>query len=204
MQRPQVQNTALLATLLDHVRQHDKLQDKGVVIFKRTHVQDFAGASYTLTVSRDATGDALTCIHLTSTWPKSLQVDNLVIARLLQRNSPPSLSIVGSDDSISVSWLLSSGLYLVEPYSHRTTEIVTWISKLRYVVVSTPTTGHLVHSRVCLTGSPFAAPNLLYVAHVRAICVEEGQIVHAIIIIVTKGMCLLLQRMRIACVPVSS
>lgn len=94
-------------------------------------MQDFAGASYTLTVSRDATGESRTSIKLQSVWPSNLQVDAAVIARLLQQKSPGSLSIVGSVNTISVSWLLSSGLYLVEPFLQRTVDIIAWISKIR-------------------------------------------------------------------------
>lgn len=131
MLRPKVQNSALFTSLQEHIKLHDKLQDKGIPIYRSTHVQDFAGASYTLTVSRDATGESRTSIKLQSVWPSNLQVDAAVIARLLQQKSPGSLSIVGSVNTISVSWLLSSGLYLVEPFLQRTVDIIAWISKIR-------------------------------------------------------------------------
>eukprot|EP00892_Ulva_mutabilis_P009080 jgi/Ulvmu1/6544/UM003_0178.1 len=136
MHRPRDINPALHATLQQYLRDHDKLHQKGREIFLRTRVQDFVGASYTLTMSRDKGNDAPTYIEVDSTWPRSLQVDAFVVARLLMQNSPSSLSVAGSDDSISVSWVLSSEPYLVQPHTQRSMEKVKWMSKLRFWVLS--------------------------------------------------------------------
>lgn len=133
MEKPKVQNAALQDVLLEYVKLHDASQGNGGQFFKLKRLQDVSGATYTLTAQRDSTDDAPTSINVTSAWPEQLHIDTLVVARHLERNSPRSIRVVGSESSISVLWFLQSGLYLVEPYSHRVQEIISWISKLRYV-----------------------------------------------------------------------
>lgn len=133
MERLSVQNTALCAGLLDFVKQHDAIQESKEGFYKCIHIQDSAGAIYTLTAQRDAGDDGLTSIKVISKWHTRIQLDNVVVARHLERNSPRSIRVVGSEDSISVLWFLQSGLYLVEPFAQRATDVITWISKLRCV-----------------------------------------------------------------------
>lgn len=141
MKQPSVQNTALFEALLTYVKHHDATMTAKTVFCKRMRVQDSSAATFTLTAQRDTSdgNGAETSLKVVAAWPEQMQIDTAVVAKHLDRNSPNSVRVISSPDSISVKWILRSELYLVAPHDHRTMEIIAWMSKLRFVRYTLPT-----------------------------------------------------------------
>jgi hypothetical protein len=131
---------AIHDTLLDYVRQHDKVQEEPFFLLRVCSIYDFCGIRYVLKIENEADGEYVSRVSVRSVWPLELKIDTHSVSRSFQNSCPSSLSVSANDDeSISVQWRLMNGQYLVEPHTHRTMDVINWISSIRYI--SMPTWG---------------------------------------------------------------
>lgn len=133
MAPPRVENPAITSTLIELVTIHDMNQKPHSSFRHHRLLQDFATVRYSISAQREADDQCCTSITLKSTWPKELEVDTTTVARHLQRAAPGNLVLQATDDdTVTVRWLLSGGLYLDEPQIERTRNVIAWISKLGF------------------------------------------------------------------------
>lgn len=152
MDRLRVEDTAMFEGIQRYVNQHDEVLATRGGLDERMRLKDSAAAIYILTAQRDvdAGDDGLTTIEVISKWPPQLQLDTVGIARHLLGNCPSSLRVGGADDSITVQWFLRPGPYLLGRFAQRTTDVITWISKLRCVRWATWCIVRIHSQRRCL------------------------------------------------------